>query len=176
LTGHFCSPGRLSGNGCRQERARKSDFLRQVTVRLVADTEVGQFNFYLERNITWKAAGWPASPCAMWLRPTGSGCATDVQRAGAAPQSSRAVDWLDGATARPAFGLVVNNSRFLVLPERQRYPIWPRGCWGWCCGVLSGDWQERWGHTGAGRRGFVDESRYRRHVLSGLRFPSGGCH
>ena len=41
---------------------------------------------------------------------------------------------------------VVNNSRFLVLTERQRYPNLASRALGLCLKRLSADWQEQWGH------------------------------
>jgi hypothetical protein len=58
-------------------------------------------------------------------------------------------------------GFVVNNSRFLVLPERQRYPNLASRALGLCLKRLSRDWQEQWGHPVLLVESFVDESQYR---------------
>ncbi|MGH7733673.1 MAG: ISAs1 family transposase, partial [Gemmatimonadales bacterium] len=58
-------------------------------------------------------------------------------------------------------GLLVNNSRFLVLPERQRYPNLASRVLGLCLRRLSSDWQERWHHPVLLVESFVDESQYR---------------
>jgi hypothetical protein len=58
-------------------------------------------------------------------------------------------------------GLVVNNSRFLVLPERQRYPNLASRVLALCLRRLSADRQERWGHPALVVESYVDESRYR---------------
>jgi len=58
-------------------------------------------------------------------------------------------------------GFVVNNSRFLVLPERQRYPNLASRVLGMCLKRLSRDWQEQWGHPVLLVESFVDESQYR---------------
>ena len=57
--------------------------------------------------------------------------------------------------------LVVNNSRFLVLPERQRYPNLASHVLGLCLKRLSADWQEHWGHPVVLVESYVDESQYR---------------
>jgi hypothetical protein len=57
--------------------------------------------------------------------------------------------------------MVVNNSRFLVLPERQRHPNLASRAPGLCLKRLSADWKERWGHPVLGVESFVDETRYR---------------
>ena len=58
-------------------------------------------------------------------------------------------------------GFVVNNSRFLVLAERQRYPNLASRALGLCLKRLSRDWQEQWGHPVLLVESFVDESQYR---------------
>ena len=58
-------------------------------------------------------------------------------------------------------GLVVNNSRFLVLPARQRYPNLAWRVLGLTLRRLSADWQERWGQPVLVVESFVGESRYR---------------
>jgi len=57
--------------------------------------------------------------------------------------------------------LVVNNSRFLVLPERQRFPNLASRVLGLCLRRLSADWQGRWQHPVLVVESFVDESQYR---------------
>jgi hypothetical protein len=56
---------------------------------------------------------------------------------------------------------VVNNSRFLVLPERERYPNLASRVLGLCLRRLSEDWQTQWGHPVLVVESFVDENRYR---------------
>ena len=57
--------------------------------------------------------------------------------------------------------MVVNNSRFLVLPERQRFPNLASRVLGVCLRRLSQDWQKRWQHPVLVIESFVDESQYR---------------
>jgi len=57
--------------------------------------------------------------------------------------------------------LVVNNSRYLVLPDRQRYPNLASRVLGLCLRRLSADWQAHWGHPVLVVESFVDESQYR---------------
>jgi hypothetical protein len=72
----------------------------------------------------------------------------------------RWIGWTPRQRAR-RLGLVVNNSRFLVLPEHARYAnlasrvldLRPRR--------LSDDWQARWGHPMWVVESFVDETSYR---------------
>ncbi|HRZ55692.1 MAG TPA: DUF4338 domain-containing protein [Candidatus Paceibacterota bacterium] len=55
------------------------------------------------------------------------------------------IGWSARQRAR-RLGLVVNNSRYLVLPERKRYPNLASRVLGLCLQRLSVDWQARWGH------------------------------
>ena len=56
---------------------------------------------------------------------------------------------------------VVHNSRFLVLPERQRHPHLASRVLGLCLRRLSIDWEQRWKHPVLVVESFVDESQYR---------------
>ena len=56
--------------------------------------------------------------------------------------------WLGWSPRQRArrLGLVVNHCRFLVLPERQRFPNLASRGLGLCLRRLCQDWQERWQH------------------------------
>jgi hypothetical protein len=56
---------------------------------------------------------------------------------------------------------VVNNSRFLVLPERQRYPNLASRVLALCLKRLNADWQGHWGHPVVLVESYVAESKYR---------------
>jgi hypothetical protein len=56
---------------------------------------------------------------------------------------------------------VVNNSRFLVLPERARYPNLASRVLGLCLQRLDADWQAHWGHPVLLVESYVDERQYR---------------
>jgi hypothetical protein len=56
--------------------------------------------------------------------------------------------------------LVVNNSRFLVLPDRKRYPNLASRVLALCLQRLKVDWQGRWGHPVVLVESYVDESQY----------------
>jgi hypothetical protein len=71
--------------------------------------------------------------------------------------------------------LVVNNSRFLVLPERQRYPNLASRVLGMVLRRLSADWQERWGHPVLVVESFVDESHYRGTCYRACGFQAVGA-
>ena len=56
---------------------------------------------------------------------------------------------------------MVNNSRYLVLPERERYPNVASRVLALCLKRLNADWQEHWGHPVLLVESYVDESQYR---------------
>jgi hypothetical protein len=72
----------------------------------------------------------------------------------------RWIGWSPRQRAR-RLGLVVNNSRFLVLPERQPYPNLALRVLGLGLRRSGADWQQQWGHPVLVVESFVDESRYR---------------
>jgi hypothetical protein len=140
----------------------ESDFLARATVRLVAEDEVGQFNCYLEEEHYLESSRLVGE----WLRYVAE---VDGQWVGLLTFSApalhlkareRRIGWSARQRAR-RLGLVVNNSRFLVLPARQRYPNLASRILGLTLRRLSADWQERWGHPVLVVESFVDEWEYR---------------
>jgi hypothetical protein len=57
----------------------------------------------------------------------------------------RKIRWTPRQRAR-RLCFVVNNSRFLVLPERQRYPDLASRVLALGLKRLNADWQQHWGH------------------------------
>ena len=53
----------------------------------------------------------------------------------------------------------MNNSRLLVLTERQQYPNLASRVLGMCLRQLSQDWQARWQHPVWVVESFVDETK-----------------
>jgi hypothetical protein len=142
--------------------APEVDFLRQVTVRLLAEHEVGQFNFYLEREHYLESSRFAGQSLRYVAEVDGQWVALLTFSAPALHLKGRErwIGWSPRQRAR-RLGLVVNNSRFLVLPARQRYPNLASRVLGLVLRRLSGDWQERWGHPVLVVESFVDESHYR---------------
>lgn len=142
--------------------APEKDLLSEVKVRLVTESEIGQFNFYLEgehylesSRFAGQALRYVAEVDGEWL-----GLLTFSAPALHLKARERWIGWSARQRAR-RLGLVVNNSRFLVLPERQRYPNLASWVLGLVLRRLSADWQENWGHPVLVVESFVDESRYR---------------
>jgi hypothetical protein len=142
--------------------ATESDVLDRVTVRLVAENEVGQFNYYLQEEHYLESSRLVGE----WLRYVAE---VDGQWVALLTFSAAALHlkarerWMGWSARQRArrLGLVVNNSRFLVLPARQRYPNLASRVLGLTLRRLSSDWQERWGHPVLVVESFVDESQYR---------------
>jgi hypothetical protein len=142
--------------------APEAEFLKKVTVRLLADNEVGQFNFYLERDHYLASSRFAGQSLRYVAEIEGQWVALLTFSAPALhiKAREREIGWSPRQRAR-RLGFVVNNSRFLVLPERQRYPNLASRVLGLVLRRLSADWQERWGHPVLAVESFVDESQYR---------------
>jgi Druantia protein DruA/DDE_Tnp_1-associated/Transposase DDE domain len=142
--------------------ASEVDFLRQVSVRLLTENEVGQFNFYLEREHYLESSRFAGQSLRYVAELEGQWVALLTFSAPALHLKARErwIGWSRRQRAR-RLGLVVNNSRFLVLPARQRYPNLASRVLGLVLRRLSADWQERWGHPVLVVESFVDESLYR---------------
>lgn len=146
----------------RREVAPESDVLQQVTVRLLWPEERERFDQLLEQKHYLHSArlGGPtlryvAEVAGQWL--------ALITFSGASPHTKareEKIRWTLRQRAR-RLCLVVNNSRFLVLPERQRYPNLASRVLGLCLKRLSADWQEHWGHPVVLVESYVDESQYR---------------
>src|SRR5271154_3934022 len=142
--------------------APEVDVLQRVTVRLLADSEVGQFNFYLESEHYLESSRFAGQSLRYVAEVEGQWVALLIFSAAALQLKVRErwIGWSPRQRAR-RLGLVVNNSRFLVLPQRQRYPNLASRVMGLVLRRLSADWRERWGHPVLVVESFVDESQYR---------------
>lgn len=140
----------------------ENELLSKLTVRLVAENEIGQFNFYLEREHYLESSRLAGQSLRYVAEIDGQWVALLTFSAPALHLKARElwIGWSPRQRAR-RLGLVVNNSRFLVLPERQRYPNLASGVLALVLRRLSVDWQEHWGHPVLVVESFVDESRYR---------------
>lgn len=142
--------------------ATERDILDRVTVRLVAENEVGQFNYYLQEGHYLESSRLAGQSLRYVAEVDGQWVALLTFSAPALHLKGRErwIGWSPRQRAR-RLGFVVNNSRFLVRPVRQRYPNLASRVLGLTLRRLSADWQERWGHPVLVVESFVDESRYR---------------
>jgi hypothetical protein len=140
----------------------ESEVLRRITVRLVLPEERERFDLLLEKEhylhsarLGGQALRYVAEWDEEWL-------ALICFSAPALHLKARE-KWLKWSPRQRArrLCLVVNNSRFLVLPERHRYPNLASRVLALCLQRLDADWQGPWGHPVLLVESFVDESQYR---------------
>lgn len=154
----------------------ESDVLARITVRLLREDELGAFNYYLEEahflessRLAGQWLRYVAELDGQWLALlTFSAPALHIKG------RERWIGWSPRQRAR-RLGLVVNNSRFLVLPERRCYPNLASRVLGLTLRRLSDDWQEQWGHPVLVVESFVDESRYRGTCYRACGFEAVGA-
>jgi len=81
---------------------------------------------------------------------------------GAAPNLKAREQWIKWSARQRTrrLGFVVNNSRFLVLSDRNRYPNLASRVLSLCLKRLNPDWENEWGHPVLLVVSFVDESKY----------------
>jgi len=142
--------------------ASESEVLDRVAVRLVAEDEVGQFNYYLQEEHYLESSRLAGQSLRYVAEVDGRWVALLTFSASALHLKARErwIGWSPRQRAR-RLGFVVNNSRFLVLPERHRYPNLASKVLGLVLRRLSADWQEHWAHPVLVVESFVDESLYR---------------
>jgi len=144
------------------ENAPEHDYLRRVSVRLMLPEERDRFDGLLETRHYLHSARVGGQSLRYIAAVDGQWVALLVF-SGAAPHTKareNEIGWTPRQRAR-RLGFVVNNSRFLVLPERQRYPNLASRVLGLCLKRLNADWQEHWDHPVVLVESYVDESRYR---------------
>lgn len=138
------------------------DVLQRITVRFVEEHERPEFDRLLrekhylhDSTLAGQNLRYVAELDRQWV--------ALVTFSAAALHLKAREKWI-GWTARQRarrLGMVVNNSRFLVLTERQRYPNLASRVLGMCLRRLSEDWQARWQHPVWVVESFVDETQYR---------------
>jgi hypothetical protein len=138
------------------------DFLDRVSVRLMAEEERDEFDRLLEEEHYLHSSRIGGRHLRYVAEVDGSRVAL-LTFSGAAPHLKGREKWIGWSPRQRArrLGLVVNNSRFLLLVERERHPNLASRILGLTLRRLSRDWQERWGHRVLVVESFVDESRYR---------------
>lgn len=146
----------------KDKPATESDLLRQVTVRLSTPEERDRFDQLLEQRHYLQSARL-GGPNLRYVAEVDGQWVALITFSGASPHTKareQKIRWTPRQRAR-RLGFVVNNSRFLVLPERQRYPNLASRVLALCLKRLNDDWQEHWGHPVLLVESYVDESQYR---------------
>jgi hypothetical protein len=142
--------------------AQEASLLERVSVRLLREAERGEFDFRLEQDHYLHQSTLVGQSLRYVAEVEGRWVALVTFSAPALHLKGREkwIGWSPRQRAR-RLGLIANNSRFLVLPERQAYPNLASRVLSLCLRRLSADWQERWGHPIWVVESFVDESQYR---------------
>ena len=140
----------------------ESDVLSRVTVRLLRDDERDAFDRTLEHQHYLASARLAGQSLRYVAELDGQWVALLTFSAAALHLKGRErwLRWTPRQRAR-RLHLVVNNSRFLVLPERQRHPNLASRVLGLCLRRLNDDWLARWEHPVLVVESFVDETRHR---------------
>ena len=157
----------------------EAEVIHRVTVRLIHDTEKERFDQLLEERhylhsaiLAGQTLRYVAELDGQWLALlTFSAAAFHLKG------RERWIGWSPRQRAR-RLRFVVNNSRYLLLPERQRYPNLASRVLALCLRRLSDDWRERWNHPVLLVESFVDEAQYRGTCYRACGFepigPTGG--
>jgi len=156
--------------------ADEAAVLPRVTLRLAREEDRPEFDFRLERDhylqdstLVGQSLRYIAEVDGQWVAlVTFSAPALHLKG------RERWIGWSPRQRSR-RLGLVVNNSRLLVLSARQRYPNLASRVLGLCLRRLSADWQERWGHPVLVVESFVDESQYRGTCYRACGFEAVGA-
>jgi hypothetical protein len=140
----------------------ETDVLKLVNVRLLHEHERPEFDRLLTEKhylhdwvLTGESLRYVAELDGQWVALIALSAASLHLKA-----REKWIGWSARQRAR-RLGFVVNNSRFLVLPERARYPNLASRVLGLCLRRLCADWQQRWQHPVLLVESFVDESQYR---------------
>ena len=138
------------------------DLLKRVTVRLLLEHERPEFDRLLEEQHYVHQSRLVGESLRYVIELDGQWVALATFSAASLHLKARErwIKWTPRQRAR-RLAMVVNNSRFLVLAERERYPNLASRALGLCLRRLSADWEERWGHPVLVVETFVDESRFR---------------
>jgi len=145
-----------------QKRPSESELLRKVIVRLVAAEERDRFDELLEKEHYLHSARLGGQNLRYVAEIDGQWVAL-ITFSGASPHTKareHKIRWTPRQRAR-RLCFVVNNSRFLVLPDRHHYPNLASRVLALCLKRLNADWQEHWGHPVVLAESYVDESVYR---------------
>jgi hypothetical protein len=146
----------------QHELACEPDILKRVTVRLITEPERERFDALLEQKHYLGSARMVGRTLRYVAELDGEWVALACFSAASLHLKAREnwIRWTPRQRAR-RLGFLVNNSRYLVLPERERLPNLASRALGLCLRRLSRDWQARWGQPVFVVESFVDETRYR---------------
>jgi hypothetical protein len=137
-------------------------FLFRVSLRLIHDEEQERFDQLLETQHYLQSARiggrylrYIAQVDGHWVAILTFSCAAPHLK-----EREKWVGWSPQQRAR-RLGFVINNSRFLLLVERERHPNLASKILGLTLRRVAQDWQERWEQRPLVVESFVHESRFR---------------
>jgi hypothetical protein len=146
----------------KPKSAPEWEFLRWVNVRLIRPEERERFDALLETEHYLHSARL-GGPSLRYVAEVDGQWVALITFSGAAPHTKareQAIGWTPRQRAR-RLGFVVNNSRFLVLSEGQRYPNLASRVLALALKQLNVDWPVHSGHPVVLVESYVDESQYR---------------
>ena len=142
--------------------APRGNFLDCVRIRLIEEHERLGFDLLLETKHYLQSSHLGGRHLRYVAEVDGKWVAL-ITFSGAAPfikvRDRQKLKWTDLQRAR-RLGLVVNNSRFLVLEDRHRHPNLGSKVLSLALKHLPLDWEKRWGYRPLVVESFVDESLY----------------
>jgi len=160
----------------KQIKPLETQILDRITVRLVGAEERERFDSFLEQRhplhsarVGGQSLRYVAEFDGQWIALL---CFSSPALALKARE--RHIRWSPRQRAR-RLCFLVNNSRFLLLLERERYPNVASRVLALCLKRLSADWQQHWDHPVLMVESFVDESQYRGTCYRACGFAAVGC-
>jgi hypothetical protein len=140
----------------------ESEILKRIVVRLMRPEERERFDQALNQEHYLHSARLGGQSLRYVAELDGQWMALVTFSAPALNIKAREkwIQWSPRQRAR-RLGLIVNNSRFLVLANRERYPNVASKVLALCLKRVNTDWQEHWDHPVLLVESFVDESHYR---------------
>ena len=140
----------------------ESEILKRIAVRLVEPEERERFDQALEQEHYLHSARLGGQSLRYVAELEGEWIALITFSAPALNIKSREkwIGWSPRQRAR-RLCFIINNSRFLVLTSRERYPNVASKVMALCLKRVNADWQKHWDHPVLLVESFVDESQYR---------------
>jgi len=144
------------------EKAREPTILRRIKVRQVLPEERSQYDELLKERHYLHSARLGGQSLRYVAELDGEWVAL-ITFSGPSPNLKAREKWIKWSPRQRTrrLGFVVNNSRFLVLSDRNRYPNLASRVLSLCLKGLNTDWEKEWGHPVLLVESFVDESKYR---------------
>jgi len=157
-------------------RPLESQILRRITVRLLQPEERERFDRLLEEQHPLHSARVGGQSLRYVAELDGQWIALLSFSSPALALKAREsyIRWSPRQRAR-RLGFIVNNSRFLILLERERYPNVASRVLALGLKRLSADWQEQWGSPVLLVESFVDERQYRGTCYRACGFEAVGA-